>query len=213
MGASSSIDFKKEAWTILEVTIKKLCRRRFPDGYHVAIGDLSEFQKIITLELEPSSKCRVPSIEYSDANHLSEEYTFPHHLSGKSEVNKKVAASCGADGGICSALKPNANAHFKVEKSEKEERYFDRVPFSSKSKLQHESGVSHNSYRVKVSVQADFPLHVYRSSLSSDGKVISAKEVLDELPETNHDEANNEVSCVIKITSTSTYKDTSAEKL
>ncbi len=205
--SKKAVNFKEEAWARVEAALQTVCHGIFPTGYYVKKGDVSQLYKILTVEVEATSQCPIPERHVLEANHLPEDYCFAHHPERKVERIDRVDVDVSANSGIMKVVKYVnpllAKAGVNIKKGETEEQKFHREALPPGAMLERVEGVGHNSCRVKVSIQGDFPLHVYRSIFSREEQVILAQQVLEKLPEFSCDEVNNVCSCILTITTQS----------
>ena len=172
---------------------------------HVNMRDKQKLKEIITITVEPVSECTVPESQVLDANYLLEGHKFAHHPTRKIEHVDHIDVDVGANGGLVKLLKLvsplAAKAGIHIKKGQKEEQKFDREVQPQRSELEHVQGKNYYNYRVKISVQGNFPIRVHQHWLSRHATTILAQEVLAQLPEFSCDEANNLASCVVVVDS------------
>ena len=199
----ATVDLKAKAWTKVLAALETLSRGHYPNYAHVNIRDKQQLKEIITITVELEAECTVPESQMVDANHLLEGHKFAHHPTRKIEHVDQIDVDVGANGGLVKLLKLvspfAAKAGIHIKKGQKEEQKFDREVHPPEAILEHAQGKNYCNYRVKVSVQGNFPIRVHRHWLYRHATTILAQEVLAQLPEFSCDEANNLASCVVVV--------------
>ncbi len=201
----AAVDLKAKAWVKVLAALETLSRGNYPNA-HVKRTDKRQLERIMTIsDVELVAECPVPELLVVDANHLSEGHKFAHHPSRKLERVDHIDVNVGANGGLVKLLKLvsplAAKAGICIKKGEKEEQKFEREVQPPNAELERAQGKNYGNYRVKVSVQGNFPIRVHRNVLSRHVTTILAQEVLAQLPEFSCDEANNLASCVVVVDS------------